>query len=81
VPTQKYFGGGWFVELVQKLPAGQEPTCSVLVHQRRLVEKELDPYWQDCLFPFEIDGVERVEGDKITIEIKSTSWSCRRSLA
>jgi len=66
------------VELVQKLPAGQEPTCSVLVHQRRLLEKELHPYWQDCLFPFEIDGVEKVVGNKITIEVKSqwirTHW-------
>ena len=59
------------MELCQKLPNGEEPKCSVLVHQSRLLEEELDSYWQDCFFPFEIDGVEKVVGDKITIEIKS----------
>lgn len=51
VPTQKFGGGGYFVELVRRQESeGPKPTCSVLVHQRRLIEEELDPYGKTVSF-------------------------------
>ena len=60
---------------------GRKSTGRVLVHQRRLIEAELDPYWDDCCFPYRILGVHEIVEDEITIEIKSQSTRHSRDIA
>lgn len=71
--------GGCFVEL--KRSNGRKSSRRVLVHQRRLIEEELDPYWDDCCFHYSIVGVHKIAEGKITIEIKSQSTRHSRDIA